>query len=133
MARPVLWFEYIGKEGTNNTLSYNEPYNTGTIRFSCDKAFNKFMCRCTKDGEPYGREIGFLVQEFNGERPPATILDFTINAVTAMTEGDGLYRISLYVQDMDGQWNDGQYFLVNGGGYFLVGTDHDKVVVKEEA
>lgn len=132
MSKPTLWFECVCQPGTNNTLSFIEPYNTATVRFSCNQTYQHFLCRCTKDGQPYGRNKGYLVQEYTGERPSETIVEFLFNSIPAMTDGDGLYRVGLYVQNMDGEWNEEDcYFLVQGGGYFRVGTTHDKVIVKE--
>ena len=108
------------------------------VTFSSSKHFKKFYATAVKDGKDYGFEndilvdirtvspTGVLLYELT-QRNANTNFSFTINT-SSFTDGDGLYRIGLYVQDDDGVWNY-EYFLVSSTGQQLMTSDNKALQV----
>ena len=94
---------------------------TLSVTFSASKHFKKFYATAVKNGKSYGFENDILV-DIQGNNPTGVLLHelterdanvnftFTINA-SSFLDGDGEYRIGMYVQDDDGIWNY-EYFLL---------------------
>lgn len=142
MAQPVL--TYTLTWGTGNIyqkLSGNTYTDAAgntvdcssvTVTFSSSVHFKKFYATAVKDGSNYGFEndilvdirqtnpTGILLYELT-ERNANVNFNFTINT-NQFTDGDGQYRIGLYVQDDNGIWNY-EYFLVDASGTQLVTSD----------
>ena len=97
-----------------NRLSGVSGFDSISVRFSADAAYTAFECRATKAGEAWGVGVGQLVTSFsatpaNTERTFEIYDDYLVN-------GDGEYRIGLYVQAADGSWNDTIPFIPDGSG-----------------
>ena len=92
-----------------------------TVTFSSSQHFQKFYATAVKEGNNYGFENDILV-DIQGNNPTGILLyeltnqdanidfSFTISA-SSLFNGDGNYRIGLYVQNDDGVWNY-EYFLL---------------------
>ena len=143
MAQPVL--TYNVNWGSNNIYqklsgkSYVDPSgktvdcSTVSVTFSSSVHFQKFYATAVKDGKNYGFVNDILV-DIQGSSPTGvklheltqrnanTNFTFTIN-IASLTDGDGQYRIGLYVQDDDGMWNY-EYFLISSDSKQLVSSDN---------
>lgn len=107
MSAPNLEFTVSG-----NKLSDEAGFDHISVTFSADAQYQSFECRATKVGDEWGVGKGVLVASFsatpaNTERTFEVYDDFLVH-------GDGDYRISLFVQGMDGSWNDNWGFIPNG-------------------
>lgn len=142
MAQPVL--TYTVTWGTRNVYqklsgkSYVDASgntvdcSSVTVTFSSSLHFKKFYATAVKSGKQYGFENDILV-DIRQTNPTGILLyeltnrnanvnfNFTIN-VNQFIDGDGQYRIGLYVQDDNGIWNY-EYFLVDASGTQLVTSD----------
>ena len=142
MAQPILTYSLTW--GTGNVYqrlsgkSYTAPNGNTvdcsslTVTFSSSVHFQKFYATAVKNGKNYGFENDILV-DIRQTDPTGVLLyeltnrnanvnfNFTIN-VNSFTDGDGEYRIGLYLQDDNGTWNY-EYFLVTSGGQKLVTKD----------
>ena len=99
-----------------------------TVTFSSSVNFHKFYATAVKSGKNYGFISDVLV-DIEGSTPTGvklheltdrtanTSFNFTINA-SSLLEGDGIYRIGLYVQDINGFWNYEYFFIPVGDDYF---------------
>lgn len=143
MAQPVITYNLTW--GTGNVYqklsgkTYIAPNgqtvdcSTLTVTFSSSKHFKKFYATAVKDGNDYGfiedvlvdiREInptGVLLYELTS-RDANVNFSFTINT-SQLIDGDGIYRIGLYVQDDDNIWNY-EYFLVDNVNSPLESSDN---------
>lgn len=102
------------------------------VTFSSSVHFKKFYATAVKSGKAYGFENDILV-DIRDTNPTGVLLyeltqrnanvnfNFTINT-SSLLDGDGEYRIGLYVQDDNNIWNY-EYFLVTSGGDNLVTSD----------
>lgn len=104
MAAPGLTFSVTG-----NKISATSGYDSITVKFTSDIAYQAFQCRATKDGEEYGVGKGVLIASFSST-PALTERSFEVYD-DFLTNGDGTYRISLYAQGADGSWNDNHAFI----------------------
>lgn len=98
------------------------------VRFSSSVNFVKFYATAVKSGKDYGF-INDVLVDIEGSTPTGvklyeltnrnanTEFTFTINA-SQLLEGDGVYRIGLYVQDTTGFWNYEYFFIPVGNDYF---------------
>ena len=148
MAQPVLTYQVTW--GTNNIYqkisgqSYTAP-NGNTVdcssvgvTFSSSVHFKKFYATAVKSGNDYGFEndilvdirqtnpTGILLYELT-ERAANTNFNFTINT-SSLTDGDGEYRIGLYVQNDDGVWNY-EYFLLDVNNNYLLDSNGNNLQV----
>ena len=89
---------------SNNRISSASGYDSLTVTFVADGATTAFECRATKVGEAWGVGVGTLVASFSAT-PANTSRTFEVYD-DYLTNGDGEYRIGLYVQAPDGSWND---------------------------
>jgi len=114
MGAPNLSYNVSGK-----TVSAVSGFDLVTVTFSADAAYQAFECRATKTGETYGVGVGELVAAFS-TTPAGTERTFEIYD-DHLINGDGTYRISLFVQGEDGSWNDNQSFIPSGSALFMAG------------
>lgn len=88
------------------------PHLKATVTVVSDSVFYAVEARATKQGEPFGRGIGFdlLVDDAAASNGVVTFsqgvntFDFDIEA--SELSSDGEYRISVFVRDASGVWND---------------------------
>lgn len=97
MAVPTLTFSTTGSK-----ISSVEGHDHITVTFTANGAYKSFECRATKSGESWGVGIGTLIASFS-QTPANTSRSFDIYD-DYLVNGDGEYRISLFVQGMDGSW-----------------------------
>lgn len=116
MAAPMLTCSYTGTQ-----LSGVSGYDSITVTFLADIAYQAFECRATKAGAAYGRGIGTLIASFSST-PAGTSRSFPIYD-DYLTAGDGAYRISLYAQSADGSWNDNTCFVPSGSSGLITWDD----------
>lgn len=107
---PKITYNVIFQPEVNNTLSYIAPYNTCTVNFSANCHIKQFYCRATKGDDDWGYDKGELIAEYTN-RPGNTQLSFDIIANNHLLEGDGVYRIGLYLQNDNNVWNIEELFL----------------------
>ena len=89
---------------------------TATVSVFSDYMFDAVEVRATKAGEPYMRGLGYALladEKIYGYSPadgtvyfdsPVSYFNFSVSAPELGT--DGKYRISVYVRDTLGVWND---------------------------
>ena len=116
MSAPNLEFTVSG-----NKLSDEAGFDHISVTFSADAQYQSFECRATKVGDEWGVGKGVLVASFsatpaNTERTFEVYDDFLVH-------GDGDYRISLFVQGMDGSWNDNWGFIPSGESETMLTAD----------
>ncbi len=99
MSAPNLTFSVTGER-----LSAVEGSDHVTVTFQADAAYTAFECRITKSGEEWGLGKGTLAASFS-QTPAGVSRTFEVYD-DFLANGDGQYRISLYVQGTDGSWND---------------------------
>ena len=107
MGAPNLTFSVSG-----NRLSGVSGFDRITVVFQADAPYKAFECRVTKSGEAWGREEGTLAASFS-RTPANTPRQFDIFD-GYLLNGDGEYRIGLYVQGEDGSWNETCGFVPSG-------------------
>lgn len=112
------------------------------VTVSSDIQITAYEARATKIGTPYGKGIGYdLLSDdssaFDGvvsAETPVTSFSFDIESAELAADGD--YRISIFVRDSEGVWNDccqlytssSEAVIDSAGKYILVkrsgnGTD----------
>lgn len=104
MSAPGLTFTITG-----NKISTVSGFDSITVSFSSDIAYQAFECRATKSGEDWGRGKGALIASFS-QTPAGIERTFEVYD-DFLLSGDGTYRISLFAQAMDGSWNDNYGFI----------------------
>lgn len=92
-----------------NKISDVEDYDFIIVTFSSDISYQSFECRATKVGEDYGIGKGQLVASFSST--PANVERTFEIYDDYLTHGDGEYRISLFAQGEDGNWNDNYPYI----------------------
>jgi hypothetical protein len=107
MPAPGLTFTYTG-----TVMSGQAGFDSISVTFESDIAYQAFQCRATKAGEAYGVGVGTLIASFSST-PAATPRTFEIYD-DYLVQGDGSYRISLFAQGTDGAWNDNGAFYTSG-------------------
>ncbi len=83
-----------------------------TVTVQSDEPVYAYEARATKSGQPYGRSVGcdLLSDDVSASNgivtlsTPANSFSFDIESSELQTDGD--YRISVYVRDESGVWND---------------------------
>lgn len=125
MAAPGLTFSI-----SRSKISAVSGYDSITVKFSSDIAYQAFECRATKAGEDWGRGKGALIASFsqtpaNTERTFEVYDDYLLN-------GDGEYRISLYAQGADGSWNDNWGFIPSGQTETMLTADGEEFLCMKE-
>lgn len=135
---------------TRNKLSAVGGYNSAAVSFSADAAWLAFQARLTKAGEDYGLDKGTLIasgepgyfipsgsdglitadgKRFGFQQVKAGVeRSFNVSS-DMLSGGDGEYRVSLYVQDMDGFWGD-LFTFVPSGSTGLITADGGKFLSK---
>lgn len=104
MPAPQLTFEH-----SSNKISDETGFDSISVTFSSDIAYQAFECRATRVGEEYGVGKGALVASFS-YTPSGTERTFEIYD-DYLVQGDGEYRISLFAQSEGGAWNDNYAFI----------------------
>lgn len=94
---------------SHSKISGVSGYDSLTVTFSVDATYMAFECRATKAGADWGLGKGALIASFP-QTPADTKRTFEIYD-DYLIQGDGDYRISLYVQGADGSWNDTYGFI----------------------
>lgn len=108
-----------------------------SVRVISDEAVHSYEARATRQGEPFGRGIGYdLLSDdttsSNGVvtlTSPLTELTFDIESSELSADGD--YRISIYVMNGDGVWND-TCQLYTSSGEEVKDSDGRNVLAKRE-
>jgi len=123
MPAPGLTFTYTG-----TAMSGQAGYDSISVTFESDVAYQAFQCRATKEGEAYGVGIGVSIASFSNT-PAATPRTFEIYD-NYLLQGDGSYRISLFAQGADGSWNDNGTFFTSGTGQLLTSDGKEFLTVR---
>ncbi len=108
-----------------------------TVRITSDEEVYAYEARATRLGEPYGRGIGYDLLSDDTDASngvvtlasPLTELTFDIESSELLSDGD--YRISIYVMNADGVWND-TCQLYTSSGEAVKDSDGRNVLVKRE-
>ena len=83
-----------------------------TVNVQSDEEFCACEARATKTGQPYGKGIGYdlLSDDISASGGIVTfgnpVSSFVFDIESPELEADGDYRISVYVMNADGVWND---------------------------
>lgn len=119
---PRVWYQVVYREEATGSgkLSLQFPYDKCTVNFSSNVHIKQFLARATKGNEEWGIDKGVLIAEINN-RDANTQLSFDIITANHLTDGDGEYRIGLYLQNDDDLWNLDEMFIVtnNNGSKFI--------------
>ncbi|MBR3868069.1 MAG: hypothetical protein IKM66_02020 [Clostridia bacterium] len=83
-----------------------------TVTVHSDESVYAYEARATKQGQPYGRSVGYDLLSDDASASngivtlstPVSSFSFDIESSELQTDGD--YRISVYVRNKDGVWND---------------------------
>ena len=148
MAQPILNYQltwgtgnvYQKLSGNTYTDANGSTVNCASlsVTFSSSVYFKKFYATAVKSGNDYGFDNDILV-DIRATNPTGILLyeltsrnantefTFTINT-SSLTDGDGEYRIGLYVQDNDNIWNY-EYFLVDVNHNQLVDSQGNNLLV----
>lgn len=116
MSAPNLEFETSSVH-----ISDESGYDHITVTFSADAPYQAFECRATKVGDEWGLGRGTLCASFS-QTPADTQRTFEVYD-DYLVHGDGDYRISLFVQGMDGSWNDNYAFIPSDSTGSLITSD----------
>lgn len=122
MAAPQLTFSVSG-----NKISDEAGFDSITVQFAADIAYQTFECRATKAGEDYGLGKGALIASFS-QTPANTQRTFEVYD-DYLLSGDGEYRISLFAQGTDGSWNDNHGFIPAGETETMITADGEEYLV----
>ncbi len=122
MAAPQLTFSVSG-----NKISDEAGFDSITVQFAADIAYQTFECRATKAGEDYGVGRGALIASFS-QTPADTQRTFEVYD-DYLLSGDGEYRISLFAQGEDGSWNDNHGFIPDGETETMITADGEEYLV----
>lgn len=131
MSQPTLtwslsWNQYnIAQKLSGNTFTDPDGHLVDCtyvdLTYHSSVNFTKFIATAVKDGKEYGF-INDVLVDIQGPNPTGVQLNTRVNG-TALTnysfriysssflDGDGSYRIGLYVQQADGTWNYEYFFL----------------------
>lgn len=90
------------KSYTRSKLSEKEGFSSAQVVFACDMDLQAFEARATKSGASYGIGVGDLLCSMENVESGKDI-SFSLSS-SKLTQGDGVYRISLYGKA------DDQYF-----------------------
>ena len=112
MGAPNLTFSVSGEK-----VSGVSGFDHIVVSFQADADYPAFECRATKAGEDWGLGKGALVASFS-TTPANTQRTFEIYD-DFLIQGDGDYRISLFVQGEDGSWNDNHLYLPSGAAAYV--------------
>lgn len=83
-----------------------------TVSVNSDTPVKAYEARATKTGEAWGRGIGYDLLEddtasVNGVvTPEKTVGSFSFDIESHELSSDGEYRITVYIMDSNGVWND---------------------------
>ena len=108
-----------------------------SVRVISDEAVHSYEARATRQGEPFGRGIGYDLLSDDTESSngvvtltsPLTALTFDIESSELSADGD--YRISIYVMNGEGVWND-TCQLYTSSGEEVKDFDGRNVLAKRE-
>lgn len=112
-----------------NKISSVSGFDFVSVTFSADSSYTAFECRATKEGAEWGIGIGSLVATFS-QTPANTSRTFELYD-DYLLNGDGEYRISLYVQGADGSWNDTYGFIPSGESSTLITSDSKEFLCRK--
>ena len=115
MAAPNLTFSITGER-----ISAISGFDKVIVAFQSDIPYQAFECRATKSDEEWGRGRGTLIASFS-QTPAATQRQF-----------EGIYRISLYAQGMDGSWNDNWGFIPSDSNETMLDADENEFLCMKE-
>ncbi len=87
---------------TRDRISGKDGFTSSQVVFICDMDLQAFEARATKEGTPYGVGVGDLLCSMENVASGEDI-SFSLSS-SMLTQGDGVYRVSLY-----GKAND-RYF-----------------------
>ena len=125
MSAPGLTFTITG-----NKISAVSGFDSITVSFSSDIAYQAFECRATKSGEDWGRGKGALIASFS-QTPAGRSRTFDVYD-DFLLSGDGTYRISLFAQAEDGSWNDNYGFITDDTTDVMLTADgHEFLCMRE--
>ena len=116
MGAPNITFDV-----SRSKISNASGYDSLSVSFTADGAYSAFECRATRTGEDWGVGMGALVASFSAT-PEGTQRTFEIYD-DYLLQGDGEYRISLYVQAADGSWNDTFGFIPSDTDSVMICAD----------
>lgn len=113
-----------------NKISAVSGFDFMQVTFYADSSYKQFECRATKAGSDWGLGIGSLIATFS-QTPANTSRTFEVYD-DFLTNGDGEYRISLYVQGEDGAWNDTYGFVTSGTTKTMLTSDGKEFLCRKE-
>lgn len=92
-----------------NRISYSFK---ATVTVKSDEPVYAYEARATKQGQPYGRSVGYdlLSDDASASNGIVTlstpVSSFSFDIESDELSSDGDYRISVYVRNEEGVWND---------------------------
>lgn len=122
----LLWNQYnyaqkLSGKSYKHPNGYTVDCSYVDVKFSSDMAFKQFYATAVKGGKNYGFVDDVLI-DFQGASPTGVLLhdyangrassEYTFRIYSSsLKDGDGTYRIGIYVQSTDGTWNYEYFFL----------------------
>lgn len=86
----------VSVKNSRDLIGRVSPANVCNVEFDSTADIEKWECRATLDGQPHGAGIGLLLKSGNAVKQGVSSSFNVTN--TSLTLGDGMYRISVYVQ-----------------------------------
>lgn len=88
------------------------PHYKATVNVQSDEPIMAYEARATKSGEAFGRGVGFdlLSDDTSASNGvvtlPSAATSFSFDIESTELAADGAYRVSVFVKDANGVWND---------------------------
>lgn len=116
---------------SKNKISNAAGFDSLSVTFSADGAYTAFECRATRSGASWGVGTGALIASFSAT-PAGVQRTFEVYD-DYLLQGDGEYRIGLYVQAADGSWNDTLGFIPYGADKAMICADGKEFLSRKGA
>ena len=116
---------------SKNKISNAAGFDSLSVTFSADGAYTAFECRATRSGANWGVGTGTLIASFSAT-PAGVPRTFEVYD-DYLLQGDGEYRIGLYVQAADGSWNDTLGFIPDGADKAMICADGKEFLSRKGA
>lgn len=112
---------------TKDIISDETGHTQCICTFTVDKDVYQWEARAVSGREEPKRGDGKLVEtglNLKANETGQVIVDYW-----ELTQGDGLYTISIYAQDFDGNWSDGGYSLIGRFQRYNTGLTYNSRVM----
>lgn len=127
----IIQVEYPSEQA--GVISMTPPYNWCKPQIKSDTHIKTFIGRITYENQPFGREKGLQFDYQTNLSANEFHETEMIIANDMLIQGDGTYRIGLYIENDEGIWNEYYIFLTleqDGTHKLLCTNTGEPVLVK---